>query len=94
MLREMGSRSDRRARFVCALALVTERGEEALRGTVEGTIHTSLRGQNGFGYDPLFLPNAGQGRTMAELDPAEKDTISHRGAALTRLPGMIQRLLG
>lgn len=51
-------------------------------GRVEGQILTQLRGQNGFGYDPLFMPKEFPGRSMAELTPAEKNQISHRGRAL------------
>jgi len=82
----------RTARFVCALALVTDQGEQCKRGTVEGNIGLELRGSNGFGYDPLFLPDEAPGRTMAELTPAEKDALSHRGNALRLLPGMIAAL--
>lgn len=72
----------RTARFVCALALAREDGEIVLetRGTVEGVIGRQPRGNNGFGYDPLFLvPD--QERTTAELTAAEKSAISHRGQA-------------
>lgn len=51
-------------------------------GRVEGQILTQPRGQNGFGYDPLFMPKEFPGRSMAELTPAEKNQISHRGRAL------------
>ena len=51
-------------------------------GTVEGSIARALRGTGGFGYDPLFLPDAYPGRHMAELSPAEKHAISHRGQAM------------
>ena len=51
-------------------------------GRVEGQILTQPRGQNGFGYDPLFMPKEFLGRSMAELTPAEKNQISHRGRAL------------
>jgi XTP/dITP diphosphohydrolase len=46
---------------------------------------SAARGSGGFGYDPVFLPAAGDGRTMAQLDAAEKDALSHRGAALRAL---------
>ena len=54
-------------------------------GSCRGSIGTGPRGEGGFGYDPLFLPEAALGRTMAELSPAEKDAISHRGAAMRAL---------
>lgn len=72
----------RTARFVCAMALVTPDGTEVVRhGVVDGHLLTSARGENGFGYDPLFVPD-GYAQTTAELDPAAKDAISHRGRAV------------
>ncbi|WP_410670759.1 RdgB/HAM1 family non-canonical purine NTP pyrophosphatase [Amycolatopsis sp. cmx-4-68] len=77
---------DRRgAAFVCAAALVRPSGEETLvRGEWRGTLVRERRGTNGFGYDPIFRPD-GESRTSAELDPAEKDAVSHRGRALRAL---------
>ena len=73
----------RSARYRCVIALVAADGaEQVFDGRCEGTIGFSPRGSHGFGYDPLFLPAAVPGRAMAELEPAEKDAISHRGAAL------------
>ncbi|MFT4164236.1 MAG: RdgB/HAM1 family non-canonical purine NTP pyrophosphatase [Microlunatus sp.] len=73
---------DRTARFVCAMALVTPDGQEVVRhGVVEGRLLCAPRGENGFGYDPLFVPD-GYAQTTAELDPAAKDAISHRGRAV------------
>ena len=60
-------------------------------GSCRGSIGEAPRGEGGFGYDPLFLPEAVPGRTMAELPPAEKDAISHRGDAVRRLfPRLVQ----
>lgn len=72
----------RTARFVCAIACVLPDGREwVVRGTVEGMIHTCQAGENGFGYDPIFLlPD--RGVTTAQLPPEEKNAISHRGRAL------------
>jgi XTP/dITP diphosphohydrolase len=89
LLKELTGSQDRRARFVCALALVDGTRESVVRGTVEGTIATTLQGVGGFGYDPLFLPDATPGRSMAELTPREKDAISHRGHAFRQLPGLL-----
>jgi XTP/dITP diphosphohydrolase len=77
---------DRRgAAFVCAAALVRPSGEETLvRGEWRGTLVRERRGTNGFGYDPIFRPD-GETRTSAEMDPAEKDAVSHRGRALRAL---------
>ena len=86
----------RTARFVCAAALVTpDGGEQVVRGTMEGCIVDEPRGSHGFGYDPHFVSEEiGDGRTNAELTPAEKDAISHRGAAFRALVPAIRRLLG
>ena len=92
LLIELDGVLERTARFVCALALVTHTGERTVRGTVEGEIGLSMKGEGGFGYDPLFLPNEAPGRAMAELTPAQKDEISHRGRALAALPEMLSAL--
>jgi XTP/dITP diphosphohydrolase len=73
------------ARFVCALAVAD--GADILfeaRGTVEGRVHDAPKGDRGFGYDPIFF-YAPLGRTLAELDEAEKASISHRGQAFRQL---------
>ncbi len=83
----------RGARFVCALAVV-HRGREAVhRGTCEGRIATAPRGDGGFGYDPLFLPDATPGRSMAELTSEQKNAISHRGRAMEHLPALLDAVL-
>ena len=78
---------ERTARFVCTLVLVNEDGAETVaRGTVEGRIGFEPRGEGGFGYDPLFLPDAyGGSLTFAEVPASEKHAVSHRGNALRRL---------
>jgi len=76
----------RTARFRSTIVMIGADGSEIVAsGTCEGTIGTEPRGTNGFGYDPLFWPDATPGRTMAQLSMAEKNAISHRGAALTAL---------
>ncbi|EME24110.1 RdgB/HAM1 family non-canonical purine NTP pyrophosphatase [Rhodococcus triatomae] len=77
---------DRRgAAFVSACALVVPGGaERVVRGTWPGSIARSPRGEGGFGYDPVFVPE-GDGRSAAELTPEEKDAASHRGRALAQL---------
>jgi XTP/dITP diphosphohydrolase len=81
----------RGAHFACAAVLVLPAGPEHSAGTEhisEGAVHGSLirepRGSNGFGYDPIFVPD-GSTQTTAELSPADKDAISHRGRALRAL---------
>jgi len=76
----------RRARFVTVAVAVFPDGRElAAIGDVEGTIASARRGTGGFGYDPVFLPDAGDGRTFAELTAVEKDACSHRGDAFRTL---------
>jgi XTP/dITP diphosphohydrolase len=84
LLKELAGRIDRSARFRTVLALVSDRGEETFEGTVEGTITHAPKGEHGFGYDPIFVPG-GFSRTFAELDPAVKNSMSHRGQAVQRL---------
>lgn len=82
----------RTARFVCVLALADPGGRIVLtaRDTVEGRLLRAPRGRNGFGYDPLFLIDS-LGKTTAELTPAEKHAISHRGKALRRLRALMDQ---
>lgn len=76
----------RTARFRCVMVFIDDEGEETVvSGTCEGTIGFEPRGDGGFGYDPLFLPDATPGRSMAQLEIAQKNAISHRGAALRAL---------
>ena len=77
----------RTARFVCTLVFVDADGAETVaRGTVEGKIGFEPRGEGGFGYDPLFLPDAYDGAlTFSEVPASEKHAVSHRGNALRRL---------
>ena len=89
LLRELAQRDDRTARYRCVIALVGPGGAFTASGACEGTIGFAARGSGGFGYDPLFLPAATPGRTMAELDAHGKDSISHRGAALAHLPRLL-----
>jgi XTP/dITP diphosphohydrolase len=77
---------NRSARFRSTIVFVDTDGSETVsEGACEGSIGFEGRGAGGFGYDPLFLPQATPGRTMAELSLAEKNAISHRGAALRAL---------
>ena len=82
----------RTGRFVCVLALASPDGNIVVtaRDTVEGRILREERGENGFGYDPLFLIDS-LGKTTAELEPNEKHQISHRGKALRRLRELMEK---
>jgi XTP/dITP diphosphohydrolase len=94
-------RTAREARFVCVVALSFPDGDYIWsEGVCAGSIAESPRGKGGFGYDPVFIPE-GYDRTFAELPPAEKDSLSHRGKALRALrnqlvenPWMLDRLKG
>ena len=85
--------SDRTARFVCAMALVLPDGTEHVRvGEMRGRIGVSPAGDNGFGYDPLFVAD-GYAMTNGELEPSAKDAISHRGRAVrAMLPVLLTEL--
>ncbi|MEV6623502.1 RdgB/HAM1 family non-canonical purine NTP pyrophosphatase [Amycolatopsis sp. NPDC051106] len=94
VLGQLGDVPDERrgAQFVCAAALVLVSGEETVvRGEWRGTMVRERRGTNGFGYDPIFRPD-GETRTSAEMEPAEKDAVSHRGRALRALLPALREL--
>ncbi|HEX2575599.1 MAG TPA: RdgB/HAM1 family non-canonical purine NTP pyrophosphatase [Aquihabitans sp.] len=82
--------TDRRARFRCVLVLQRPDGSEVVAdGTAEGHIATAVRGDGGFGYDPVFVPDEADGRTFAELPADDKHAISHRGRALASLTAQL-----
>jgi XTP/dITP diphosphohydrolase len=84
----------RQARFVCAAAAVAPDGREVVvEGRLEGALAREPRGSNGFGYDPILVPS-GEARTCAELSPAEKDAISHRGQAFRALAERLTEVTG
>lgn len=85
LLSEMKDIKDRRARFVCVIALASPDGKvNVFDGYVEGTIGHEPIGEQGFGYDPIFFPE-GFNKTFAEMGALEKDALSHRGKALEKL---------
>jgi XTP/dITP diphosphohydrolase len=89
LLRELAATGDaeRRARFVCAAAAVWPEDDRSVvvRGEVQGRIADAPRGSEGFGYDPVFIPDEGDGRTFGELSAAEKHDLSHRARAFRAL---------
>ncbi|HEV2858318.1 MAG TPA: RdgB/HAM1 family non-canonical purine NTP pyrophosphatase [Solirubrobacterales bacterium] len=90
LLREVNAADgDRRAAYVCAIALIDEEAHEyVFEARCEGTLLREPRGTGGFGYDPAFVPDEtghADGRTMAELSPQEKHAVSHRGKAARML---------
>lgn len=84
LLSELKGVEDRSARFRTVVALIDEQGEYTFEGEVRGVITTRPRGANGFGYDPVFLPEMSD-LTFAELDAKMKNAISHRGQAVWKL---------
>ncbi|MEU4513380.1 RdgB/HAM1 family non-canonical purine NTP pyrophosphatase [Nonomuraea wenchangensis] len=81
------------AHFACVAALALPSGEQrAVEGTLPGHLVRTPRGEHGFGYDPIFVPE-GEQRTTAELAPDEKDAISHRGRAFRALAPLVRELL-
>lgn len=81
----------RTARFVCAAAVVSSDQRLVVRGTMEGQILFSPRGDHGFGYDPVFLVTE-VGKSVAEMDETQKNLISHRGRSLTLLASELAKL--
>jgi XTP/dITP diphosphohydrolase len=89
LLQELDGESDRRAAFVCVLvALVPGESMLVASGCCAGDITTAMRGDGGFGYDPVFVPE-GERRSMAELTRDEKAAISHRGRAARRMSSLL-----
>jgi XTP/dITP diphosphohydrolase len=83
--RELAGKTDRRAHFVCALALAwPDEHCESFEGRVDGTLVWPPRGSRGFGYDPIFLPD-GHAETFGEMAPEKKHAISHRADAFRKL---------
>ncbi len=81
------------AHFACTAALALPSGESRVaEGILSGRLISTPRGANGFGYDPIFVPD-GDTRTTAELSPQEKDAISHRGRAFNALAPVVRELL-
>lgn len=83
----------RSARFVCVIALASPQGKvETVRGSCAGSISRTLHGGEGFGYDPLFIPE-GFDKSFAELTPEIKNRISHRGIALNKIKPLLEASL-
>ena len=87
LLHKMQGVQDRKARFVCSVALILPEagGIKQFYGSCEGRIAMERAGCGGFGYDPVFIPDAYPDRTLAEVDEDAKNAISHRGNALRKM---------
>lgn len=95
LLQRLNGVTDRSAKFRTVVALVNSKGEmHFVKGECSGVIADAERGENGFGYDSVFIPDESDGRTFAEMTASEKDAISHRGRALAQLPELLARLFG
>ena len=91
LLHDMEGRTDRRARFRTVISLILDGEEHRFEGTVEGTILEAPRGDAGFGYDPVFVPD-GCSATFAEMSSEDKNAISHRGRAVAKLASFLSSL--
>lgn len=91
VLQELEGNSNRSARFKTVISLVMDGEEMQFEGVVEGTISKEKRGDKGFGYDPIFVPN-GSERTFAEMELTEKNKISHRALAVNKLVAYLKGL--
>lgn len=95
LLKQLKGVSHRSAKFRTVVALVNPKGEmHFVSGECTGVIAETERGDSGFGYDSVFIPDDADGRTFAEMSASEKDAISHRGRALAQLPELLARLFG
>ena len=89
LLENLSPAASRMARFRTVIALVLDGEEHLFEGTVQGTIAFAPAGDQGFGYDPIFIPD-GYTQTFAQLDPGVKNTISHRGRAVQKLMAFLR----
>lgn len=92
LIRELDGAENRRARFrTVALVSFPDGSEVLAEGTVDGRIAPEARGDEGFGYDPVFVPDDGDGRSFAEMTLAEKQQVSHRGRAFRALAELLHQ---
>ncbi len=90
LLGELSGKSDRRAAFTTVAVLACPDGTEVVvSGQLRGRIAEAPRGRGGFGYDPVFVPDEGDGRTLAEMAAGEKNRLSHRGRAFRALASRV-----
>ena len=94
LLSALGGRKDRLARFRTVICLVQGGHEYFFEGICEGRISTCPVGADGFGYDPVFIPLEGDGRTFAQMSREEKGSMSHRARAMERLTDFLRKQLG
>jgi XTP/dITP diphosphohydrolase len=92
LLSVMKNKKDRRARFVCVMAIASQKKNKLIKGTCEGKIAYKMKGTKGFGYDPIFIPQ-GYLRTFAQMPLKLKNRISHRGKALQKAKAFLARII-
>lgn len=90
LLAMLGKSKNRKARFRTVIALIMEGKEYIFEGIVDGMITSHRKGKDGFGYDPVFIPE-GETRTFAEMPLSEKNKISHRAMAIEKLKSFLDR---
>jgi XTP/dITP diphosphohydrolase len=89
LLGELSGKENRNAHFKTVMALVIENKEYCFEGIIHGKITTERKGTNGFGYDPVFIPD-GYAETFSQMSPEAKNVISHRGIALKKMIGFLK----
>ncbi len=89
LLNELKNKEDKTAQFKTVIALVRESGEKLFAGICKGRIISEKKGNSGFGYDPVFVPE-GFDLTFAEMTPEEKNAVSHRGKAIRQLTAFLK----
>lgn len=89
LIHAMENQENRRAKFRTVIALIIKGNEYLFEGKVDGTILKNKQGKDGFGYDPVFLPD-GFEKSFAEMDPAQKNAISHRGRSAQKLAHFLE----
>ena len=94
LLSRLGDRKDRLARFRTVICLLQEGEEQYFEGICEGRIATFPTGHDGFGYDPVFIPREGDGRSFAQMSMEEKATFSHRARAMAKLEAYLKTRAG
>jgi len=90
-LKELEEKTNRKAYFISIFCLILNGKEYFFEGRVNGTIATEIMGDNGFGYDPIFIPD-GFSKSFAQMTAEEKNTISHRGKAVEKLNDFLTNL--
>jgi len=91
LLKKMKSEKDRRARFICVIAIAGPKKVRTIRGVCKGKVIFKMKGKHGFGYDPVFVPD-GYKKTFAQMPLKLKNRISHRGKALKKAKACLDRI--